>query len=83
MDFGPYAAAIRRWERVLGRPAPAPTEPGKNGPRLSADFVEWLMGWPAGWTDVGISRNARLKICGNGVVPQQAALALRLLEVES
>jgi DNA (cytosine-5)-methyltransferase 1 len=48
---------------------------------LSADFTEWLMGWPASWTDVGISRNARLKICGNGVVPQQAALALRLLEV--
>jgi DNA (cytosine-5)-methyltransferase 1 len=43
--------------------------------------VEFLMGWPAGWTDVGISRNARLKIAGNGVVPQQAALALRLLEV--
>ena len=66
---------------MLGRPAPAPTEPGKNGPRLSPDFVEWLMGWPAGWTDVGISRNARLKICGNGVVPQQAAMALRLLAV--
>jgi DNA (cytosine-5)-methyltransferase 1 len=39
------------------------------------------MGWPAGWvTDVpGISRNDQLKICGNGVVPQQAAFALRLL----
>jgi DNA (cytosine-5)-methyltransferase 1 len=40
-----------------------------------------MMGWPAGWvTDVpGISRNDQLKICGNGVVPQQAAHALRLL----
>ena len=39
------------------------------------------MGWPAGWvTDVpGITRNDQLKICGNGVVPAQAAHALLLL----
>lgn len=39
------------------------------------------MGLPAGWvTDVpGLSRNAMLKALGNGVVPQQAELALRLL----
>ena len=39
------------------------------------------MGWPDGWvTDVdGISRSQALKICGNGVVPQQAALAFTLL----
>lgn len=66
---------------MLGVTAPPPTEPGANGPRLSPDFTEWLMGWPIGWTDVGISRNARLRICGNGVVPQQAALALDLLGV--
>ena len=46
-DFGPYAAAINRWEQVIGRPAPPPTEPGKNGrPRLSPRFVEFLMGLP-------------------------------------
>ena len=79
-DFGPYVAAIRRWEHVLGRPAPNPTEPGKNGPRLSPAFVEWLMGLgPGHVTGTGISRNAQLKALGNGVVPQQAALALRLL----
>lgn len=41
------------------------------------------MGLRAGWvTDVpGIPRNAQLKALGNGVVPQQAALALRLLGV--
>lgn len=80
-QFGQYAAAIRRWEHVLGRPAPAPTEPtGKNGAhRLSPRFVEWLMGLPDGWiTDVpGITRNEALKACGNGVVPQQAAEAVR------
>ena len=39
------------------------------------------MGLPEGWvTDVpGLSRNAQLKALGNGVVPQQAAMALRLL----
>lgn len=39
------------------------------------------MGLDAGHvTDVpGLSRNAQLKALGNGVVPQQAALALRLL----
>ena len=82
-DFGPYTAAIRRWEAVLGRPAPAPTEPGQNGgPRLSPRFVEFMMGLPADWVcDVpGVSRSAQLKALGNGVVPQQAALALSLLD---
>jgi DNA (cytosine-5)-methyltransferase 1 len=39
------------------------------------------MGWPAGWvTDVPeLSRNAKLKIAGNGVVPQQAAVAVDVL----
>ncbi|MDV7391980.1 hypothetical protein RZS08_11520, partial [Arthrospira platensis SPKY1] len=80
-DFGPYAAAVARWETVLGRPAPDPTEPGTNGqPRLSPAFVQWMMGLPEGWvSDTGIPPNAQLKALGNGVVPQQAALALRLL----
>ncbi|MDT3724230.1 hypothetical protein ROS62_04745 [Streptomyces sp. DSM 41972] len=49
--------------------------------RLSPAFVEWLMGLPAGHvTDVpGLSRSAQLKALGNGVVPQQATAALRLL----
>lgn len=83
IDFGQYAAAITRWESVIGRPAPPPTEPtGKGGAhRLSARFTEWMMGLPDGWiTDVpGITRNEALKACGNGVVPQQAAAAIRHL----
>lgn len=78
--FGDYAPAIARWEHVLGRPAPAPTEPtGKGGVhRLSPRFVEWLMGLPEGHvTGVpNLTRNAQLKALGNGVVPQQAAAAL-------
>lgn len=81
--WGKYAPAIARWEHVLGRPAPPPTEPNKNGnPRLSAAFSEWLMGWPEGWvTDpaIGISRNDQLRIVGNGVVSLQASAALRWL----
>jgi DNA (cytosine-5)-methyltransferase 1 len=39
-----------------------------------------MMGLPAGWvTDVIDSRTAQLKMLGNGVVPQQAALALKTL----
>jgi DNA (cytosine-5)-methyltransferase 1 len=84
-DWGDYAPAIRRWEYAIGRPAPAPTEIGRNGqPRLSPRFVEWMMGLPDGWvTDVpGLPRNDQLKALGNGVVPQQATAALRLLLTE-
>ena len=38
------------------------------------------MGLPAVWvTDTDIPRSAQLKALGNGIVPQQAALAIRLL----
>ena len=79
--FGPYAPVIARWEHVLGRPAPDPTEPGKTRPRLSSRFVEWLMGLDDGHvTGVGLTRNQELKALGNGVVPQQGAAALRHLD---
>jgi hypothetical protein len=81
-NWGKFEPAIRRWEMVMGRPAPAPTEPtgNKGTHRLAAEFSEWLMGLPAGWvTDCGLTRNEALKACGNGVVPQAAELALRQL----
>jgi DNA (cytosine-5)-methyltransferase 1 len=38
------------------------------------------MGLSAGWvTDVEIPRTAQLRALGNGVVPQQAAFAVRLM----
>ncbi|TQL76839.1 DNA (cytosine-5)-methyltransferase 1 [Stackebrandtia endophytica] len=81
LDWGRYTAAIARWEHITGRPAPEPTEPGKNGPRLAAAFVEWLMGLPAGHvTGVsGLTRTAQLTALGNGVVPLQAATAITQL----
>ena len=85
-NWGKYAPAIRRWEN-LTRPAPAPTEPNRNGrPRLNAAFAEWMMGLPAGWvTSVpGISRADQLKAIGNGVCPPQCFAAVRiLLEMEN
>src|SRR6266511_3188428 len=79
--WGPYAQAVGRWELLLGRPVPAPTQPGRHGtPVLAPRFVEWLMGLPAGWvTDLDLPRTLALRVLGNGVVPQQAAVALRLL----
>ena len=80
--FGVYGQAIARWERVLGRPAPAPTVPptregGRS--RLSTRFVEWLMGLEAGHVtgeDLGLTREQQLRLLGNGVVPQQGAAAI-------
>lgn len=69
---------------MIGRTAPAPTlADGKQGQhRLNARLVEWMMGLPNGWVtapEIGLTRNEQLKALGNGVVPQQAALALRTL----
>lgn len=80
--WGAYAPAISRWEPIVGRVAPNATERGtRGGQRLSPRFVEFLMGLPEGWvTGVpGVSRNGQLKALGNGVVPQQAAEAIRRL----
>jgi DNA (cytosine-5)-methyltransferase 1 len=80
--WGQFAAAVARWEHVLGRAAPAPTEPSPKGAqRLSARFVEWMLGLPDGHVcDVaGLSRNEQLHVLGNGVVPQQFAAALATL----
>jgi DNA (cytosine-5)-methyltransferase 1 len=90
IKFGIYAPAIARWEPIIGRPAPDPTEPtGKDGAhRLAPRFVEWMMGLPEGHvTDLttwpgwkpSAARRAQLQALGNGVVPQQCAAAVRHL----
>jgi len=81
-NFDRFEPAVKLWEKVTGNLAPAPTKPdGKDGaPRLSSEFTEWMMGLKPGWvTGHGLSRKDELKACGNGVVPQQAELAIRLL----
>ena len=84
-DYGDYAPAIARWEQVTGRAAPPPTTPSRRAggkPQLSARFVEWMMGLPDGHVtspDLNLSREKQLRMLGNGVVPQQAALAVHTL----
>lgn len=78
--WGDYAPAIDRWQHVIGRPSPSPTIQRAGRDRLNPVFVEWMMGLPEGWvTGHGLSASQQLKMLGNGVVPQQAALALQLL----
>ena len=80
--WGKFAPAIQQWETITGNPAPPPTIPdGRDGQaRLNPQFAEWMMGLPPGWiTDCDITRNEQLKACGNGVVPQQATLAITRL----
>jgi len=81
-DWGKFEPAIRRWERVINRVSPFPTKPDgrEDAHRLSSAFTEWMMGLPEGWvTNAGLSRKEELRACGNGVVPQQAELALQIL----
>ena len=50
------------------------------GPQLNPAFVEWMMGYPAGWvTGLDLTRTAQLKALGNAQQPQVAYQAWRLL----
>ena len=65
-----------RCEMHMQEPPNALDQDGK----LNAYFVEYMMGLLSGWvTETGLSRAQQLKMLGNGVVPQQAELALELL----
>jgi DNA-cytosine methyltransferase len=46
-----------------------PNIPRLKDGRLNPDWVEWLMGFPEGWSEGG-SRKQRLVALGNAVVPQ-------------
>jgi DNA (cytosine-5)-methyltransferase 1 len=77
-NFEKYAPRIRLWEELLGRRCPFPLDEKGN---LSAVFVEWMMGLPAGWvTEVpGLNRKNMISLLGNGVSPPQGEMALRIL----
>lgn len=81
-DFAEFQPVIDRWTETIGRPPTYPVLTGRQGaPVNSPRFVEWMMGLPAGWvTDVdGLSVADMLELLGNGVCPQQAALAITRL----
>lgn len=69
-----YGAAIKRWERALGREAPPLAKPKGS---LNVEFIEWMMGFSKGWvTDADdVSRTAQLAALGTACTPQQASEA--------
>lgn len=82
LGWGRFRPAINRWAAIMGRPAPAGLTVGPHGGLVtSAEFMEWVMGLPPGWvTGVpGLSEEQQRRLLGNGVVPHQAAMALRCL----
>ena len=77
-SFEKYQPAIDRWEKIIGRRAPEPYQDY----RLNKRFVEWMMGLPEDWVcgdDLAIPKTYAFQVMGNGVVPQQAAYAIKTL----
>lgn len=85
-------AAWHRWRRLIAdRRAGRNRRPaGMRGTLAAPDaahrqvlavrLVEWMMGLADGWvTGIDMPRNAKLRLLGNGVVPPQAAAAVRYL----
>ena len=65
---------LERHAAAVGRPMPDVVDPGSY---LTPQFYEWLMGWPDGWTGAAGGDVARIRICGNGVVPSQMTGGVR------
>lgn len=78
VEWGVYETAVRRWESILGRSAPRPTD---DRGRLAPKFVEWMLGFPEGWT-AGEKRTARLRMLGNAVQVQVAEVVGMMLARE-
>lgn len=79
-NFGKYKPTFDLWAKLLGRPMPPVDCTLPTGRSLSPRWAEWLMGLPEGWvSDADIAYSRKIEALGNGVVPQQAAAALRLL----
>jgi len=68
-DFAPGPSASAEWRDILSR-----------RPDLAPATLEYKNGHLANGMARGLARYAQLRILGNGVVPQQAAAAFRLLK---
>ena len=80
-EFRESTCSFERWGNIIGRQRPKYATADN---RVNPVFVEWLMGVPEGWvTGIGLPYSSQLRILGNGVVPQQGALAINLLSSQS
>lgn len=79
-NWGQYTEAIRLWENIMGRPAPAPTVAGsRGGNRLNPALAEWMMGHSEGHVTNALDYRQSLRTLGNGVLVRQAEAAFDLL----
>ena len=68
------------WPSRPGEPQHEWEEPRTVDRKLNPSWVAQLMGLPHDWVEVpGLTREMKLRSLGNGVVPQQAELAIRTL----
>ncbi len=77
---------LLQWPKARGilQEAWEPPRVAGENMSLNPDWVETLMGLPAGWTlDEYSTSESRLRLLGNGVVPKQAELAVRALIYDS
>ncbi len=71
------------WPSRPGEPQHEWEEPRTVDRKLNPSWVAQLMGLPSDWVEVeGLTREMKLRALGNGVVPQQAELAIRTLRAE-
>ena len=77
-----YERPAARLDPPFGRHPPGcPPANVSDGLRVAPEVAEWMMGLHRGFvTGRGLSYTATMRMLGNGVCPQQAALALRLLD---
>ena len=66
------------WPSRPGEPQHEWEPPRTIDGKLNPDWVETLMGLPVGWTGTG-NRVDRLRLLGNGVAPQTAEIAWKVL----
>jgi len=76
-NWNEYLPAVKRWEKIVGRPHPNPISSDEEN-RMNPALSEWMMGYPEGWVN-GMSRRGKMECLGNAIVPHQAAKAWSLL----
>lgn len=73
-------SCFTRWPKPPGPDQHEWEEPRTVNGKLNPAWVASLMGLPSDWVEVpGLTREMKLRALGNGVVPQQAAFAIRVL----